>query len=169
MSSGINLLKELTEMIKEESKNSVEDFKKSDPKFQKMVADLFSLKLSIQETQSNLVYLVMQFAEYPQRAEQVIPSIMDTTKDIEHTKKLYKLTKKYPVIYPYSLNALQLQYVNLKELWNQKVWKMICITKMSTKSQPSIWRALGSAGSLESLFSSLSDKPTEISSEDDSL
>jgi len=141
-------IEKILDIVREEAKRAVDEYRKSQPAFQAEIEKLFSLSLDLQTTTSVLVRLVMQYAEHPNRALHIIPSIMDTTEDVITTKKNYERAKKFPHLYPYNLTALRRQYESLKHLWNRKVWCLIVISGLSTKIEHSIWSSLQNAESL---------------------
>ena len=148
MSGELANLEQILDVIKAEVKRGVDEYKKTRPKFQEEVESLFSLSLDLDKTTAKLVILVMDYAEYPSRAQAIIPSIMSTTKDIQTTQNNYDKTKIFPDLYPYNLRALRRQYEKLKQLWNKKIWILIVQTGLSTKIEHSIWSSLANADQL---------------------
>ncbi|MHA1407170.1 MAG: hypothetical protein ACTSSG_07290 [Candidatus Heimdallarchaeaceae archaeon] len=148
MGDTFNDIERILDVVREEAKRAIDEYKKSEPVFKAEIEKLFSMSLDLQQTTSTLVRLVMQYAEHPKRALHIIPSIMKTTEDILVTKKNYERAKKFPHLYPYRLTALRRQYESLKHLWNQKVWSLIVISGLSTKIERSIWSSLQQAESL---------------------
>jgi len=140
--SSITEFEAIYELIREEVKKAVGDAKKSDPKLEKEIEALFSLSLNFETITATLLRLVMNYAEHPGRARNIIPSLQATTRDIITTKNNYERAKKFPHLYPYNLSALRLQFSGLKQLWNTKVSKLILDVKLSTKVEASVWSAI---------------------------
>lgn len=141
-------LETLLDTLDTERRKAVLNDRKMRPEFKKAVEELFSLSLDLNKTTAKLVLLVMDYADYPSRAQKIIPSIMSTTKDIQTTQNNYDKSKLFPDLYPYSLRALRRQYEKLKQLWNKKIWLLIVVTGLSTKIEPSVWSSLANADQL---------------------
>ena len=143
-------LEQLLDVIKNEKKIAVDDYKKSQPAFEKKIDDLFSISTTtnLDGITAQLAKLVMDYAESPQRAKDIIPSIMDTVKDIQTTLGNYERTKRYPRLYYYDLRGLRKQYENLKQLCNKKIWQLIIIAGLTTQISKSSLSVLANDGSV---------------------
>ena len=148
ITSAVPSIEQMLDVIKTEVAKGVEDYKKTQPEFRERIKSLFSISTDLNNITAQLVMLVMDYAESPQRAKDIIPSIMDTTKDIQTTLGNYEKTKKYPHIYHYKLPALRKQYRNLKQLWNKKIWQLIVIAGLSTRISYSSWASIASEGNM---------------------
>lgn len=144
----IPTLEQLLDVIKNQQKIAVDDFKKSQPSFEKKIDDLFSISAStnLKNITAQLAKLVMDYAETPQYAKKIIPSIMDTVKHIQITLKNYNNTKRYPQLYFYDLRALRKQYEDLKQLCNKKIWELIVIAGLTTQVSKSSLSILANDG-----------------------
>ena len=141
-------LEQLLDVIKNEKKIAVEDYKKSRPSFEKKIDDLFSISANtnLDSIPARLAKLVMDYAETPQRSQTIIPSIMDTVKQIQTTLKTYDKTKRYPHLYFFDLRALRKQYEDLKQLCNKKIWQLIVIAGLTTQVSQSSLSVLANDG-----------------------
>jgi len=142
LSSTFNDLEQILELVREEVKNAIDEYKKTAPEFKKQIDELFSFSVDFEKSTSKIIQLIMDYAEKPHNALPIIPSIMDTTQDLITTQKNYDRAKRFPHLFPYNLTALRSQYLLLKQLWNKKIWILIVRAKLSTRVQRSIWSAL---------------------------
>ena len=142
MGDTFNDLEQILELVREEVRNAIEEYKKTNPQFRKQIEELFSFNIDFEKSTSKLIQLIMDYAERPHQALPIIPSIMATTQDLVTTQKNYERAKKFPHLFPYNLAALRNQYLQLKQLWNKKIWILIVRARLSTKIQRSIWSAL---------------------------
>lgn len=143
-------LEQLLDVIKNERKNAVEDYKKSQPSFEKKIDDLFSISVTtnLHNITAQLAKLVMDYADTPQYAKNIIPSIMDTVKLIQNTLKTYDKTKRYPHLYFFDPRALRKQYEDLKQLCNKKIWQLIVIAGLTTQISQSSLSTLANDGTV---------------------
>jgi len=146
MASEFDKIERYVEYVKKESQNAVEDYKKMAPEFWEKIEELFSFNLNLQKTNARLVHLVMEYAEHPQNAKGIIPSIMATLKCLRTSKKEYDRSKKFPDLFPYYLKDLRKHYEDNKELLNEKIWLLICMAKITTRKERSIWYSLSGMG-----------------------
>ncbi|HUT82329.1 MAG TPA: hypothetical protein VMZ29_14095 [Candidatus Bathyarchaeia archaeon] len=131
MSLGPNL-DETLQVIADQRREAVEEFKRADPQFRVKLQALFSLKIDLETIIGDLIQLVMDYGEYPHRAINVIPSLMRTTKDLQTTIDQHRDASNFQDLFPWNLNRLQTQYKDLKSLWIEKTWKLINIAKVKT-------------------------------------
>ncbi len=144
MVANFDGIERLAEFLEKATQNAVEDFKKNAPAFRKELENLFSLNISLNIIKASLAQLIMEYAKYPQRALKIVPSILDTVNDLRTTKNNYNRAKYFPRLYPFSLSTLRKQYRDNKDLLDKKIWDLISIALVSTKSEKSIWYSLSS-------------------------
>ena len=135
-------LKEMFDLVKGESQNAIEDYKKSAPAFKEELEKLFSLKLDLETTNARLVHLVLEYARTPLKSLKIVPSIMDTLKNLETGRDNYKRSMNFPDLYPYSLKQIRKQNKDNKHILNKQIWLLILYAGLTTRSERSIWYSL---------------------------
>ncbi len=142
MSVNPATMKEMFDLVKGESQNAVEDYKKSAPVFKEELEKLFSLKLELQKTNARLVHLVLEYAKTPLKALKIVPSIMDTLKNLETGRENYRRSMSFSDLYPYSLKQIRKQNKDNKHILNKQIWLLILYAGLTTRSERSIWYSL---------------------------
>ncbi len=135
-------LKEMFDLVKGESQNAVEDYKKSAPAFKEELEKLFSLKLDLEKTNARLVHLVLEYARTPLKSLKIVPSIMDTLKNLETGRENYKKSINFHDLYPFSLKQIRKQNKDNKHILNKQIWLLILYAGLTTRSERSIWYSL---------------------------
>jgi len=136
-------MKEMFDLVKGESRNAIEDYKKSAPAFKEELEKLFSLKLDLDTTNARLVHLVLEYARTPLKSLKIVPSIMDTLKNLETGRDNYRKTMNFPDLYPNSLKQIRKQNKDNKHILNKQIWLLILYAGLTTRSERSIWYSLG--------------------------